>query len=268
VRADPRDSERPAPVFDVPDRTTSAAGGRVWVATVTAGLLVSALSWLAGESVIRSIPTQTDQANVNGRERSIVTVLSSHRTEVKRATLAYGLQGALLGICLGLAGASMRWSVGGGTVAALVGLIIGAGAGAGASGGLFPVFLRHLDPISGDLLGPMITHAAIWSALGAAGGLAFGIGRVGRSGDIVRAVLGGLTGAALGAIAFQLVGAFCFPQSKTDMPLAAEPPARLLALALTCLSTAAGVAISARPTKSPQERPQHDRAGKHEPLTA
>ena len=270
MRADPQDSECPAPARTCRAVAALAAGARIWVATITAGLLVSALGWLAGEFVIKSIPTQTDQANVNGRERSIVTVLSSHRTEVKRATLAYGIDGALLGMCLGLAGAFVRRFSGAAAVAALVGLIVGGGAGAGASSGLFPIFLRHLDPISGDLLMPMIAHAAVWSALGSSGrpGVWDRACGIRNPETIVRAVLGGLTGAALGAIAFQFLGALCFPQSKTDMPLAAEPAARLLALALTCLSTAVGVAISDRPAMSHQGGPRRDMSDKHEPLTA
>ena len=73
-----------------------------------------------------------------------------------------------------------------------------------------------------------------------AGGLAFGIGQGGGTGRIARAALGGLTGAMLGAAIYQVLGAFCFPQAKTEMPIAADSIARVLCQALTCLSTAVG----------------------------
>ena len=247
---DPEQS--PAPVPQTPDLDQPAPpmtrGTRVWLVALAAGILAAALAWPAVEAAVRSIPTETEAANVNGEAQAIVTVLSSYRSDVKRATLAYGLQGAILGLALGLAGAAVRRSAGVAPAAALVGLIGGGAAGAGVSFGLFPIFFRYLDPISGDLLLPLIAHSAVWSAVGAAGGLAFGIGRGGGPGRIAWAVLGGLAAAALGAVACEFLGAFIFPQAKTDMPVAAEPAARLLAITLFCLSTAAGAASTDRPS--------------------
>lgn len=229
-------------VTPAPTRTA-----RLWAAALAAGALASALAWLAGEAAIRSLPTETADANVNGEDSAIVTVLSSNRSDVKRATLAYGCQGAILGLALGLAGAAVRRSAKRAGVAAPSGLVVGGAAGAGASFGLFPVFFEHLDPISGDLLLPLATHVAVWSAVGASGGLAFGIGLgTGRAG-VARSALGGLIGAALGALAYEFLGAFFLPQAKTDQPFAAEAAARLLAQALTGLAAAAGVAAAARP---------------------
>ncbi|APW61625.1 hypothetical protein [Paludisphaera borealis] len=105
-------------------------------------------------------------------------------------------------------------------VAGVVGLVFGGAAGAGAAFGVFIPYFRYPDPISGDLLLPLISHAAVWAALGAAGGLAFGLGLRARAGLVVRTALGGLIGAALGAAVFQLAGVFAFPRAKTDMPLA------------------------------------------------
>jgi hypothetical protein len=267
---DPEQS--PAPVRQTPDldhpapATTRVA--RVWFAALAAGVLAAALAWPAVEAAVRSIPTETEGVNVNGEEKAIVTVLSSYRSDVKRATLAYGLQGAILGLALGLAGAAVRRSAGAAPVAALAGLIGGGIAGAGVSFGLFPIFFRHLDPISGDLLLPLITHGAVWSAVGAAVGLAFGIGRGGGPGPIARAALGGLIAAALGAVACQLFGAFIFPQAKTDMPVAADPSARLVAIVLICLSIAAGAASIDRSARRRSGRPRDGLVEDREPLTA
>ncbi len=225
----------------------AARGAGPWVAALVAGTLASALAWAAGEAAIRSIPTETAGANVNGEVASIITVASSNRSDVKRATLAYGLQGAILGLALGLAGAAVRRSARLAGLAGLVGMVVGGAAGAGASFGIFPIFFEHLDPISGDLLLPLAAHVAVWSAVGAAGGLAFGIGLGAGRGGIARSALGGLIGAALGALAYEFLGAFFFSQAKTDQPFAAEAAARLLAQALTGLSAAVGAAAAARP---------------------
>ena len=52
------------------------------------------------------------------RARKTITVGSSNRSDVKRATLACGLQGALLGLALGLAGVAVRRMAGAAPVAA------------------------------------------------------------------------------------------------------------------------------------------------------
>jgi hypothetical protein len=248
-----------------PSAPASATGVRVWLTILAAGLVASALGWLAGEVAIQCIPTEKQGANVNGQEQAIVTVDSSNRSDVKRATLACGLQGALLGLALGLAGAAVRRK-GRAAPVAVAGLIGGGIAGAWVSSGLFPIFFRNLDPISGDLLLPLVIHGAVWSAVGAAAGLAFGIGRGGGPGPIARTALAGLAGAALGAIAYQLLGAFFFPQAKSDMPVTTDPVARLLSQALIGLSTAAGVAIAHGPAGRHPARSPDRPAANHQPL--
>src|SRR5262245_57486012 len=114
MTADPE--ERPGLVPGVPDLARPAPatmhGAQVWFAALAAGLIATALGWPAGEVAVRTIPTEKDGANVNGEEHSIVTVLSSNRSDIKRATMADGLQGALLGLALGLAGSAVRRSAG------------------------------------------------------------------------------------------------------------------------------------------------------------
>jgi hypothetical protein len=157
--------------------------------------------------------------------------------------MAFGFRGAVLGAALGLAGGLARRKIAAG--AGLAGLVLGGAAGGGAAFGAFTAYLRHRDPISGDLLLPLLCHAAAWAALGAAGGLAFGLGLFAERGPAARSALAGLIVAALGAAAFQIAGAFAFPGAKTDMPLASEPAARLAAEALCGLSVAAGAAFAA-----------------------
>jgi hypothetical protein len=252
---DPETTQGRAPLEDASATRNPAPppsrAPRAWTAALVAAALASVLGWQAGEAAVRSIPTETEGSNVNGENKEIVTVLSSYRSEVKRAVLAYGLQGAILAVSLGLAGAAARRSFGTVPAAALAGLIAGGGASAGLSAVIFPAFFRQFDPISGDLLPSLIAHAAAWSAVGAAGGLAFGIGlRVGPR-DLARSVLGGLAGVAVGSIAYEFLGAFAFPQARTDLPLAASPTSRLLAQALIGMAVAAGTVAVSRPVRPP-----------------
>ena len=132
-------------------------------------------------------------------------------------------------MCLGLAGAFVRRSPGrrGGSARRAD---RGGRGGGGASIGLFPIFFRHLDPISGDLLMPMIAHVAVWSAIGRRPAWLWDRPcRSGKPGAICSSGARRTDRCGVGAIASQFLGAFCFPQAQTDMPLAAEPAARLLA---------------------------------------
>jgi hypothetical protein len=229
---------------------------RAWVAALTAGVLGAVISGVAGEASFRSVPTETEGANVNGENKEIVTVLSSYRSDVKRGILTYGLQGAILGVSLGLAGAVSRRSARAVAFAMLAGLIAGGAASAGLSAVVFPAFFRNFDPISGDLSLSLITHLAVFSVVGATSGLAFGIGLGGGPGRAARAALGGLVGAVVGSITYECIGAFAFPQARTDLPVAAEMLARLLAQALTGLAVSIGVVVAStsvrlRGTNSP-----------------
>ena len=174
--------------------------------------------------------------------------------------MAYGLQGGILALALGLAGGAVRRSASGAALGGLTGLVIGAAVGAGASLGIFPIFFRNLDPISGDILLPLITHAVFWATLGAAAGLAYGVGHGGGLRFVLRAVSGGILGAALAVLVYEFLGALAFPQAKTDQPFASEPAARLLAQALTGLAITLGISLGARPKASRNPSPNRPEA--------
>ena len=85
-------------------------------------------------------------------------------------------------------------------------------------------------------------HGVIWGPLGAAAGLAVAIG-LGEPRLIGRAMVAGLAGAVLGAVAFDVVGAFAFPLAKTDSPISRTWASRLLARLLVTIGTAATLAL-------------------------
>jgi hypothetical protein len=91
---------------------------------------------------------------------------------------------------------------------------------------------------------PLLTQGGVWSLVGAAGGLALGLG-LGSLGQAVRAGLGGLVGAALGAAVYEALAAFSFPNDETDQPVSKTWVTRLIVRLLVAGFAAAGAALAA-----------------------
>jgi hypothetical protein len=153
-------------------------------------------------------------------------------------------------------------------VAGLAGAVLGILGGVGASWVLLPIFYQYQSPISGDLILPLLTHGGVWSVVGAAGGLALGLG-LGSLGRALRAGLGGLLGAAVGAIAFEAVGAFAFPNDETDQPISKTWVTRLIVRLLIAIPAAAGAALAVQTgprAKQPTEAGHPQRPSDGEPV--
>jgi hypothetical protein len=99
-----------------------------------------------------------------------------------------------------------------------------------------PLYYRFLDPEAGLGL-PLLCHGSLLVVLGAAAGLALGIG-LGGSRATVRSILGGISGAAIATVVFELVYALSFTQEAEPSLVPIDRPAR----ALLCLATALLVA--------------------------
>jgi len=93
----------------------------------------------------------------------------------------------------------------------------GSAAGAGASAAVLPIYdayiERHPDEASQNIILPVLVHVAIYTALGATGGLAFAIG-LGMRDRVPPCILGAMAGAALAAIAFDLIRPAVFPLAR------------------------------------------------------
>src|SRR5262249_5941863 len=142
--------------------------------------------------------------------------------------LAYGLLGGALAGALGLAGGLSRRFVRAAMVAGLAGVVLGTATGAGASLLLTPEFYRRITPDTGMTLG-MIIHAGVWTPIGAVSGLALGVG-LGGTRAIALALLGGLAGAVLGTMGYEVASALLYPQARLDHPIPEERGLRLLAV--------------------------------------
>jgi hypothetical protein len=216
---------------------------RVWALALTAGLIAGFASWLIGETIHgRFKPVAAASGPRPSAEMKARAVAEARAAETLEATLAFGSLGAFLGVALGLAGGSARGSGRAALIAAIVGAILGGAAGAALARGLLPIYFANYDPDREDLVLAILTQGGIWPAIGAAGGLAFGIG-LGGQGRAVSALLGGLLGAAAGLLVYEIVGALVFPLDKTSHPFSATWGTRLFArLAVTILASAGAAA--------------------------
>jgi hypothetical protein len=201
--------------------------GLAWLVAIAsvAGSLAGVAAWLASEAILESYwaalkPTvrrDLDAADVRRFARALVMSASATFTAL----------GALVGLSLGLAGGLARRSAAAGAKAALLGCVVGAGATAAVSLLAVPYFFKNHDPQSHDLTLPLLTLASIGSSIGAAGGLAFGIGIGGRD-RWLKSLVGGLIGAALGTVIYEIVGAIAFPAARTHLPISETATTRAM----------------------------------------
>jgi hypothetical protein len=221
------------------------------------GLVVGILSWLAGEATGHAFaPRRVLTTNRRGVQALAVTDRTAADAEVKNVALSSGLFGAMLGTALGACGGLGRRSAAAARRAALVGLGVGAAAGTGMALAIVPQYFRwYLRLRPEGLLPPLLMHGGIWGAIGAAGGLAFGLGLGGR-GQAAKGLLGSLLGALLGTVLYEILGALAFSMSRTDQPAAADWPPRLMARLLVASLAATGTAMAVagpRPRLAPRQ---------------
>lgn len=217
---------------------------RLWLWALAAGVAAGLAAWLAGELVHGAYAPPSHLYGVLEKSAELRREHSS--AQLKNATLAFGLLGAILGLFLGAAGGMARRAAGAGVLAGLVGLAAGAAAGAGMALALVPIFDRNVLLASDSLLFPLLIHGGIWGLLGAAGGLAFGLGLGVDKASVVRGVLGGTAGALLGTVVYELLGVMLTPLAETSRPLSITPATRLLARICVTALAALGAAWAVR----------------------
>lgn len=214
---------------------------------LAAGLLAGLASWSAGEALrgryqralepdLGPFPTPKMLAGVRDDMTAYVAVV-------------YGILGALTGGALGLAGGMSRRSAGRAVAAGVVGLLAGGAAGHASCLAALPAYYREFDPQKDQLVLAVLTHGAIWAALGAVGGLAYSIGRNGTS-RLLPALLGGLLGGVAATLLFDLGAGLAFAVDRTSHPISATGRTRLLAHLAVALGVAAGAAWGAEPPAS------------------
>jgi len=185
--------------------------------------------------------------------RSLDVVLPTEETEkaaaVQNGGLTFGLMGGSLGLIFGLAGGiAGRRTKNQTVVAGVAGLVLGAVVGAAIPLALLAPYARFMHGHDyDDLLAPMGMHAAIWGPIGAAAGLAFGIG-LGK-GHRLRSLLYGLIGAVTGTAVYEVLGAAIDPMALTSAPISKTWTTRLLARLLVALGVGLTLALSIAPSR-------------------
>jgi MFS family permease len=236
-----------AKIDSVPAVTPSpAANVKVLIVGI---LLVVVGAWIAANLAdrLRFIENVESGVKLPGRR------LESHAKRLniglatQNAAVAYALVGAILSLILGVTAGCFqgRFSIPRVLAAGLVGIVLGASFGAASSYGLTPIYFHRLE--TADVTLTLLIHLGIWTAVGAASGVAFGVGS--RSRDVlVRSLVGGITGAALGTLLFDIFGAF-LPLARTERPLSEEAGTRLAANIVLCLCVAIGIVVVASQTR-------------------
>jgi hypothetical protein len=216
----------------------------LWPA-LTAALLAGGAAWWVGERTYNHFQPSEEAASnpyifaALNREMKVVNA--------RNGAMTFGALGGLLGLALGLAGGLTRRSRAGAVLGGLVGLVLGATAGALPSFGIMPWHWEHHtdDPSSINLGIPLMIHAGLWTAIGAAAGLAYALGRGRvRPLPLLAAIFGGLVGAAFGTAIYEVVGAVAFPLSRTSDPFSETTATRLLARLCVAAFVALGLALA------------------------
>ena len=225
--------------------------GRLLAMALGAGIFAGLASWLLGEVVLDYFRPPSRIVIAMGMTMNVPSQAGEHGAITRNAALAYGLLGAALGLALGLAGGSHAAHGPMRSRGALIGLAAGAVAGAAATPALLPIYFRTIieDPLASGLTVPLLLHGGIWAAVGAAGGLALGIGFGVRRAELWKIILGGLVGGLLGAIIYELIGAFVFPMSATTKPISESGVTRLIARLAVSIFSAAGAVLAVSDTE-------------------
>jgi hypothetical protein len=120
-------------------------------------------------------------------------------------------------------------------------MALGALFGAASSYAVTPLYFNRLG--TADVALSMLIHLAIWCAVGAGAGVAFGM-VIGTRKVFAASLIGGITGGALAALVFDVCGAF-LPFARTERPLSEEPGTRLAAAVLLSVFVVIGTVIVA-----------------------
>lgn len=212
-----------------------AFGSKALVVALLVALASGGVGWVVGDA-FRVAEVVDEDEFYGGAELSVPLA-------TRNGAVGYATLGAVLSLGLGVAASLLigRRSIPGAVVAGLSGVVLGAAAGAASSYGLFPVYFNRMA--SADVTLSVLIHLGVWSALGAAAGIAFGIGTGSRP-MIGRALVGGIVGAGLGTILFDVSGSL-FPLAHTERPLSDLRGTRLAGNLLLGLCVATGIVVVA-----------------------
>jgi len=220
---------------------SSVAGNKTLVAVLVVAVAAGVVAWSLGDKFRVAETVLRDRRRGEGVFSGFAELSVAHA--IRNGIIGYAILGAILSLGLGVTAGLLngRRSISRVFLAGLTGLVLGACGGAASSYVLIPSYFHHLD--TADLTLSVLIHLGIWTAVGAASGVAFGIGS-GSRGGFVKSLIGGITGAALGTLLFDIPGVF-FPLAHTERPLAEGAGTRLAGNMLLGLCVAVAVVVVA-----------------------
>jgi len=239
------DLVRPTPARPDVAPPGSFPSGRDWAWVLSVSMAAALLTWGLGESGWLRVKPTDAVTSMMGRTMNGSTGETRQVAATRTAGLVYASFGALLGAGLALAGGMAGGRPRRVVVAAAVGAAVGGVVGAGASMAVFTAFHRMAGDHAGDLVPAFAMHASVWAPLGAAAGLALGLGRRGPGG-LLAAAIGGIAGALVGALVYEGVGAFAFPLDETTTPVSTSAITRLLNFLLLAVTASIGALLGLR----------------------
>jgi hypothetical protein len=204
---------------------SSGPGLKTLALALIVSLAVSVGAWALAESFRNA---ETGGGTKGGRTAIPVSVYAT-----QNGIMSYGILGAALALTLGVVGTLVYGSrsIPLALLAGVTGLVVGGAGGAASSYFLFPIY--YANERTADVTLSMVVHLGIWAVIGAATGLAFGIG-TGNRAVLLRSLIGGIVGAALATLLFDIAGAF-FPMAHTERPLSQDAITRFAAVVLFSL---------------------------------
>jgi hypothetical protein len=222
-----------------------AGRAALWAAALTAGLVAGVAAWLIGEAAHGFFEPAEVETIRMGQQTKGPTFETENEATFKNALLVFSSLGSVLGMALGVGAGLARRAPRSAATAAAFGLMLGVLAGAGTAAVVLPPALRTRSFRHDDLLRPFLVHAALWAPIGAAGGLAFGLGAGRRGAALAAAAFGGALGTLFGTAAYELIGGLAFPLARTDGVISLTWSTRLIARLGVALGAAAGAALGA-----------------------
>jgi hypothetical protein len=208
--------------------------------------LAGIIAWWVGESQILDAPARPERFVVAGVPIVWSTPATTEAAARVTSSRLHAVFGGLLGLALGWVSGWARSSTGAALTAGLVGAGVGALVGGGTPYLVLPFYAQYRQIHGGDLAASLVLHVSLWAGIGAAAGLALGLG-VGGSLRALKAACGGFLGALCGALIFDFLGALAFPLEETGLPTSSTARTRLLARILVAVMTALGATIAAGP---------------------
>ena len=218
---------------------------------VLAAVVAAAVSWELGEAGLFQFRPAIENLSMMGHAYRDTSARSREVAMLKGASCLLGTLGALMGMGMGLVGGRSSRSPRQAIIGAGVGLLAGGLAGAAPPWIVIPAYDRAEELTAGDLGRSLLMHWALWTSLGAAAGLALGIG-IGDRKRILAALFGGAIGAVAGTVVYELAGSLVAPLAETGKPFAESSTARLMAALCIALSSSLGAILVLAPARRPR----------------